>query len=213
MLVALLPQCVSHRSRFVPARTGTDWTRIGIAPAQSWAMTTSPESTPRQQGGQYLAALAEVPVRVGDQPTLSRTTPREQLTQNAPAQLQETLLLLARTLPGVLLRPALTCVEGSRALHLTPRMALGPAGAFLADTEFAHLHPGYDGSLHLALHPVAALTARRAGWGQPDESLGAFLLFGPRDEAELAVVWALVYASYRYARRMDNPDLIEVTPL
>jgi hypothetical protein len=92
-------------------------------------------------------------------------------------------------------------------------MALGPAEAFLADTEFAHLHPGYDGSLHLALHPAAAQAARHAGWGQPDTSLGAFLLFGPRDEAELAVVWALTYASYRYARRMDNPDLIEFAPL
>jgi hypothetical protein len=73
-------------------------------------MTTSPESTPPQQGSHHTASLAEVPVRVGDQPTLSRTTPREQLTQNAPAQLQDTLLLLARTLPGVLLRPALNCV-------------------------------------------------------------------------------------------------------
>jgi phospholipase/carboxylesterase len=131
---------------------------------------------------------------------------QEQLTQNAPRWLQERLLLLASGLRGVLVRPATTCVPGSRALHLAPKLAQGPLTAFIAATEFAHLHPGYDGSMHVTLPHRHAAAAAAAGWGKPSTLSGTFLLFGPRDEAELGVVWTLLQCSYHHARDLSESD-------
>jgi phospholipase/carboxylesterase len=139
-------------------------------------------------------------------PLVSDERRQEQLTQNAPRWLQERLLLLARGLRGVLVRPATGCVPGSAGLHLAPKLARGPLTAFISATEFAHLHPSYDGSLHVALPPAYAAAASTAGWGKPSVSSGSFLLFGPRDEAELGVVWTLLQCSYRYAGGLSGPD-------
>jgi hypothetical protein len=134
--------------------------------------------------------------------------PHQQVTQNAPGQLQERLFRLAVALPGVVSGTAFDCVPGSRGFHLAPRLAAGPLAAFLSGTEFGHLHPEYDGSLHIALPELLTESARKAGWGEPHPDTGAFLLFGPRDDDELVVVMALVRCSYRYARgRSDAADL------
>ncbi|QUQ65700.1 luciferase domain-containing protein [Kutzneria sp. CA-103260] len=148
----------------------------------------------------------ELPRREGPMPLVSDERRQEQLTQNAPRWLRERLMLLARGLRGVLVRPATACVPGSEGLHLAPKLAQGPLTAFIAVTEFAHLHPSYDGSLHIALPSAYASAASTAGWGKPSVSSGPFLLFGPRDEAELGVVWTLLQISYRHARGRSGPD-------
>ncbi|GAA3434193.1 luciferase family protein [Kutzneria kofuensis] len=147
-----------------------------------------------------------LPRREGPTPLASDERRQEQLTQNAPRWLQERLLLLAGGLRGVLVRPAIACAPGSDGLHLAPKLARGPLSAFIALTEFTHLHPSYDGSLHVMLPSACAAAASKAGWGKPSVSSGPFLLFGPRDEAELGVVWALVKISYRYALGLSDPD-------
>ena len=65
--------------------------------------------------------------------------------------------------------------------------------------EFAHLHPPEDGSLHLTLPAPVADAAYAAGWGEPHPMTGTPLIFGPRDEVELEVVWGLLRASYEHA--------------
>ena len=74
-------------------------------------------------------------------------------------------------------------------------------------TEFAHLHPAYDGSLHLVVTEEQARAVIEAGWGEfhPLVGLGVMpptnlMVFGPRDEGELEVVWQIVQASYVNAR-------------
>ena len=59
--------------------------------------------------------------------------------------------------------------------------------------------PEHDGSLHLTLAPALYNEVLRAGWGEPHPISGTMLVFGPRDEAELEVVWRLVSASYNWA--------------
>jgi hypothetical protein len=95
----------------------------------------------------------------------------------------------------------------TRALHLDPRLATGPGDAFFAGTEFAHLHGASDGSLHLMLPVSVAGDAIDKGWSElhPVARRGAgpptlVMLYGPRDEAELEVVWRLVQTSYAFAR-------------
>ncbi len=99
----------------------------------------------------------------------------------------------------------------SRALHLEPRLALGPPEAFVVGTEFAHLHRSVAGSLHVMLPPVLANRAIEQGWAemhpasragyQPDTLV---MLYGPRDRGELETIWSLVKSSYTFARGLDG---------
>ncbi|HEY4866784.1 MAG TPA: luciferase family protein [Candidatus Dormibacteraeota bacterium] len=133
--------------------------------------------------------------------------PHQQLSQNAPLSLQEELWHRMTGLEGV--RPGRSHVSlpDTRALHLDPRLATGPGDAFFAGTEFAHLHGASDGSLHLMLPVSVAGDAIHKGWSElhPVARRGAgpptlVMLYGPRDEAELEVVWRLVQTSYAFAR-------------
>ena len=153
----------------------------------------------------FEALLRNLPRRPGPRPDTRRPThaqrvAHQQLTQNAPPELQETLFARARALPGVQIGPSLVSVPGARAFCLEARLAQGPAGAFQREQEFAHLHPAYDGSLHLTLPPTVAQEVLSKGWGEPHPISGTPMIYGPRDAQELEVVWRLLLLSYQYAR-------------
>jgi hypothetical protein len=72
--------------------------------------------------------------------------------------------------------------------------------------EFAHLHPGQDQSMHATLPPDLAQAAIEAGWAElhPVARTGLIppttvMLYAPRDQDELDVIYRLGVASYRYA--------------
>jgi phospholipase/carboxylesterase len=144
------------------------------------------------------------PTRPGDRPVVSGPEPHEQVTQTAPPQWQEMLVRLASALPGVEVRASYVDVAGTRAFHLSPSLARGPREAFLAATEFAHIHPSYDGSIHLTLPPHLASRVEEAGWGEWHPEGGPFLVYGPRNAQESELVWKLLRMSYRYA--LGEPD-------
>jgi phospholipase/carboxylesterase len=132
--------------------------------------------------------------------------PHQQESDNAPSQLQEKLYDRVAALPGVIVGPSHVSVPGARAFHLDPDFASDRDEAFMVGTEFAHLHPTYDGSLHLVLPEPMALQVIERGWGEfhPLVAQGVMpptnlMVFGPRDEAELEVVWSIVQASYANA--------------
>jgi hypothetical protein len=121
--------------------------------------------------------------------------------------LQEELWHRMTSLEGVQPGRSYVSLPDSRALHLDSRLATGPRDAFFAGTEFAHLHGASDGSLHLMLPLSIASDAIDKGWAElhPVARRGAgpptlVMLYGPRDEAELEVVWRLVQTSYAFAR-------------
>jgi phospholipase/carboxylesterase len=90
---------------------------------------------------------------------------------------------------------------------LTLPRGTGPAEAYLVPEvrEFAHLHPEFDGSLHVALPTHLAADVVAKGWGTPHPwagsrlTAGFTLVFGPRDLAELEIVAAIVATSHAYA--------------
>ena len=142
-------------------------------------------------------------------PAVSWTIPQQQELQNAPVELQERLFEGVRTLPGVVAEPSRISVPGARAFTL--RDGTDDEQAYLVPQvgEFAHLHPSYDGSLHLALPPDLAADVSRKGWGRPHMwagtriSSGFVMVYGPRDEDELATVQAVVAASHASASGID----------
>ena len=104
-------------------------------------------------------------------------------------------------------RPSAISVPGARALRRDPSRAQGPRAAFLIGTEFAHLHPLPDGSLHVALPPYLAREALAGGWAEvhPVARLGlmpenVLMLYAPRDDEEVEVVAALVNAANDFAQ-------------
>lgn len=150
--------------------------------------------------------LASIPSRAGTRPETTATNPHQQLSQTAPPDMQEALFQRAAALPGVTVAPSRISVPGARAFWLDPGLAKGPPEAFMIGREFAHIHPAYDGSLHLMLPlPVTERVIQR-GWGEvhPVARMGlipanAVMIFGPRDAAELDVVWAIVQVSHAFA--------------
>ncbi len=140
------------------------------------------------------------------QPSPEHAFPHQQLTQTAPVELQERLFQRAASLPGVTARDSCVSVPGARAFHLDEDMARGPDAAFQCAREFAHLHPPGDGSMHLTLPGPVGADVQAKGWGEPHPISGTMLLFGPRDELELEMVWQILVLSYRYALGDLGPD-------
>jgi phospholipase/carboxylesterase len=166
---------------------------------------STPAAGPVADVGWPTLAGGELPPRRGPRPEVSWTIPQQQETQNAPADLQERLYDEVRRLPGVDVAPSAISVPGARGFTL--RGGSADAEAFLVPqvAEFAHLHPSYDGSLHLVLPPRLAADLSAKGWGRPHMwagtrlSPGFVLVHGPRDEDELATVLGIVAASHAYA--------------
>jgi len=146
-----------------------------------------------------------LPERGGARPEVTWTIPQQQQTQTPPAELQERLFDEIRQLPGVGVGPSHISVPGARGFTLD--QGSSDAQAFLVPGvgEFAHLHPSYDGSLHLVLPTDLAADVTTKGWGRPHMwagtrlSPGFMLIHGPRDDDELRVVRGIVAASHAYA--------------
>jgi len=147
----------------------------------------------------------ELPDRADPRPAVSWTIPQQQESGNAPAHLQEQLFEEIRTLSGVDVGPSRISVPGARGFTL--RDGSDDERAYLVPQvgEFAHLHPAYDGSLHLVLPPDLAADISTKGWGRPHMwagtrlSPGFMMVYGPRDENELVTVRGIVAASHAYA--------------
>lgn len=170
------------------------------------AFVRTPPSLPAAPGSwSGLAAGARLPERSGTRPAVSTTIPQQQRDDNAPAELQEELFARISALSGVVTGPAAISVPAARGLFL-PGAPDRAARAFLVPDarEFAHLHPRYDGSLHLSLPPPLAAQAIALGWAvaHPLAGIrltpGMVMVYGPRDERELDIVTTIVTTSHAW---------------
>lgn len=159
----------------------------------------------------FLATISSTscawPARPGPRPRTTAVNPHSQLDQNAPPVLQDELVRRVLLFPGVELGESWISTPGSRAFLLHRTLAGGDPDAFFGPTtEFAHIHPHRDGSLHAKLPPETAAAVVAAGWGEPHPMalrqgppVTNILLYGPRDEAELETVLAIVQRSHQFA--------------
>lgn len=149
---------------------------------------------------------APLPRRNGPRPAATPTNPHMQLDQQPPDDApRRRLRELLAELP-VVWRESMISVPGADALTLPPERAGGPPRAFMIGTEFAHLHPAPDHSLHLVLPDEVAELVIEAGWAEQHPvarrgliPAGAVMVYAPRDDAEAHVVASLVRVSYDYA--------------
>jgi hypothetical protein len=153
-----------------------------------------------------------LPTRTGPKPATYPGMPHTQLDQQpSDERLRDALAARVFALPGVVEEPSGISVPGARALVLDAELARGPRDAFMIGREFAHLHPGHDRSLHMALPESVARAACDAGWAEPHPLAASgrgpktlVMVFAPRDDQEVDVVAGLVEASYRYASATDQ---------
>jgi phospholipase/carboxylesterase len=163
------------------------------------------------RGEHYAARPMEPPPsfvsqrRSGPRPDTTSTNPHTQLTQRAPRDLQERVFEFASSLSFVVVGPSLVSVPGARAFHL-PGQSPKARDCFMVDHEFAHLHPPSDGSLHMSLPSTIVDAVIANVWAERHPLAGKHglpnnivMVYGPRDEVELAVVKDLVQASYQHA--------------
>jgi hypothetical protein len=142
-----------------------------------------------------------LPTRAGPRPRTTSSNPHTQLDQQpADPSVREHLAARLFALPGVVERPSVISVPGARALTLREPDPQSPM--FMVGSEFAHLHPAPDFSLHAALPRELVGEAIEAGWAEPHPiaRLGLIpdtivMLYAQRDENELDVVAGLVTAT------------------
>lgn len=148
----------------------------------------------------------DLPARRGPPPETHFGMPHQQQTQNADEDIYEALAERMFSLPQTVEQPSQISVPGARALVLAEDVEPGPPEAFMVGREFCHLHPPYDASLHMCLPVAVAKDAIDAGWAElhPLAAAGRVpptrvMVFGPRDEEELEIVFDLIQASHRFA--------------
>jgi hypothetical protein len=152
-------------------------------------------------------AAAAFPKRKGVAPRTTLQNPQQQLEQIPDRENYTAFRLMVEAWPGVIKAPSMRAPHGTIGLYLDPQNAKGPRDAFLMGTEFAHLHPLPDGSLHMVLPPDVHAAAIAAGWGLPHPMAGmptvspqTILIFAPRDAIERDVVASLIRAAEQFAR-------------
>jgi hypothetical protein len=154
------------------------------------------------------SAYAQIfPRREGEKPATTNAEPHQQITQHGDVRLWDELKRRCFTqLPGVVEADSKISIPGATALWLDKSHAVGPKDAFIIEREFAHMHPHPDASLHLQLPLEVAVFAIAGGWAEPHivvwmgfATPGSVMVFAPRDDEELEVVWNLIQESYRYA--------------
>jgi phospholipase/carboxylesterase len=148
--------------------------------------------------------------RTGPRPRTTSENPHTQLDQNAPVALQEKVFAQARALAGVVVGASHVSVPGARAFHL-PDCRQPVPGGFMVQREFAHVHPASDGSLHMALPSAIVDAVIDNGWAERHPLAGKYglpnnivMVYGPRDDAELEIVVALVRASHAGACKVEG---------
>ncbi|WP_081737026.1 MULTISPECIES: luciferase domain-containing protein [Micrococcaceae] len=147
-------------------------------------------------------SLNDLPLRPGAKPSTTPSNPHTQLEQVAPPAMQDRARDHALSLPGVRRGPSHVSVPGSVAFYLDSPVA-EPSIPDLFGGEWGHIHPPSDGSLHLNVPTDVAQKLIAAGWAEHHSLVGkgylppiVIMVYGPRDEGELAVVKFAIEQSY-----------------
>ncbi len=150
--------------------------------------------------------MIDLPTRHGPRPKTNYGLPHQQLDQIPSAEAHASLKEKAFDFPLVERRPSRISVPGAEALWLVERPEHCCAHAFIIGNEFAHVHPPYDGSLHMMLPLAQVSELLDKGWGEhhplvPEGRIPetAVMVFAPRDGAEIELVLQLIGQSHLFA--------------
>lgn len=157
--------------------------------------------------------MFELTPRFGPRPETTHCAPHEQVSQNPGASTYQKLKERAFDFPFVERRPSIISVPGAEALWLAHDHAHGCQESFMVGNEFAHMHPQYDGSMHLMLPLECTRELFVKGWGEPHPMVAtgmipatAVMVFAPRDLQEIETALQILAISYDFAcGKLSNP--------
>ena len=187
----------------VSALTTSGWTQTDLSAS---ALKPIPAN-------QLLNALSALPNRAGSEPSTPSRVPHIQIDQNAPVEMQQILLAGMQNLPDVRLwQDTPYSLPPAVGWVLPEGLREGPENAYSAEGEFGHSHRPEDGSMHLRVPAAAARMIFDKGWGilhpfsaavTGEREVNYIMVYGPRDEEEVAAAWVIVQLSYAFARGLD----------
>lgn len=144
--------------------------------------------------------------RPGTRPATSDQGPHRQLDQNAGPALWGELVARTFALPGVVEGHSQVSPADSRAVFLadqpaerSPETSLAPGKRL----EPVHVHGVTDTSVHLVLPAGRGARLVELGWAEPHQfgDFGTeYMVYGPRTEAEVAIVLSIIRESLAFAR-------------
>lgn len=144
--------------------------------------------------------------RQGPRPITSDDGPHRQVDQLAPPGLWGALVARVLALPGTVEGHSQVSPASSRAVFLSdleherrPEANLAPGQRL----EPVHLHGVTDTSVHLTLPHERGAELVELGWAEPHQYADhgtEWMIYGPRDEAELDAVISVVAESLAWAR-------------
>ena len=144
--------------------------------------------------------------RRGPRPNMPAGLPHVQADQWPPAGLARRLLGHAAMMPNVQIRQSRMASPATSALSLVEGCAHGPWEAFIDGTEFCHVLPSPQSTIHLTLPAPLRIFAIERGWAEehPVARMGALspglvTLYAPRDDHEFDVVLRLIESSWKFA--------------
>lgn len=115
----------------------------------------------------------------------------EQLTQNSPLELQEQVWAFMWWLDGVSTGASRVSVPWARAIYHNHTVNN------IQWSERAHLHPSYDGSMHISWNPTLLKHIVDAGrWEYHPRNSLAIMLYWPRDAHELNIIKSIIQQLY-----------------
>lgn len=144
--------------------------------------------------------------RTGTRPWTSDEGPHRQLDQRTSPALWGELVARVFSLEGVEEGISQVSPPSSRAVFFgdmpderSPETSLAPGQRL----EPVHLHGVQDTSIHLVLPPARGDELVRLGWAEPHQYADfatEYMLYGPRDDAELGAVVSVIEESLAFAR-------------
>ena len=162
--------------------------------------------------------MFELSPRAGQRPDTTPCAPHEQISQNPDRDTHLAFKARAFDFPFVERRHSIISVPGAEALWLPHEHAHGCTESFMVGNEFAHVHPAYDGSMHLMLPIECTGELFAKGWGEPHPMAEtgmipktAVMVFAPRNEGEIETALKILATSYAFARgKLANPKDIRL---
>jgi hypothetical protein len=143
--------------------------------------------------------------REGERPITRPTTPHQQLNQNPPLEIYKMLYNLIFSLPYITESESLVSVPGARAAWINDEAKNARRELMWGRVEFAHIHPPYDGSLHLVLPKEWEDEILNKGWGEPHPvykmkliDMPVYMIYAPRNVDEVYTVFNIFLISYSY---------------
>jgi hypothetical protein len=160
-----------------------------------------------KEKNELIAYLQALPNRDGDRPLTTGPVPHTQQNQFPDAEnFADNLHQYTMTFQGVSNGPSYISNCGSKAYFVNKNNTETSPLQFLIGNEFAHIHSHGSKSLHLALPTDLGHALEQKGWTENHPLAVAnripetnYMLFGARNEEELAVSKVLLRVSYLFA--------------